>query len=141
MTDSDEQKSAVLIKEETDDEESNLMSLEKLDRESPELWPEKCMLHPNLNLLRNFQLYILSFFDPVKGTDVSTPGVDFSPPAWTKGLTQDDINSMYQLGALSTNGIIAEIKKLYDQAYQLGMQEANEMTRGKYLNIFTSRKK
>ncbi|XP_055617001.1 protein lin-52 homolog isoform X2 [Toxorhynchites rutilus septentrionalis] len=80
MTDSDEQKSAVLIKEETDDEESNLMSLEKLDRESPELWPEK-----------------------LKGTDVSTPGVDFSPPAWTKGLTQDDINSMYRRIGCSLN--------------------------------------
>ncbi|XP_058814107.1 protein lin-52 homolog isoform X2 [Topomyia yanbarensis] len=98
------------------DGEPNLMSLEKVDRDSSEIWPEK-----------------------VHGFD--TPNLNFSPPPWTKGLTQDDINSMYQLGALSTNGIIAEVKKLYDQSYQLGVQEAKEMTRGKYLNIFTSSRK
>ncbi|XP_058468004.1 protein lin-52 homolog isoform X2 [Malaya genurostris] len=101
MVDSEATRSSVKVKEELDDE-SNLMSLEKLDRDSPEIWSEK---------------------------------------AWTKGLTQDDINSMYQLGALSTNGIIAEVRKLYDQAYQLGVQEAKEMSRGKCLNIFTSNRK
>lgn len=50
-------------------------------------------------------------------------------------------NVYLELGALSSNGIIAEVKKLYDQAYQLGVQEAKEMTRGKYLNIFTSNRK
>uniref|UniRef100_A0A1Q3F8J7 Retinal tissue protein n=1 Tax=Culex tarsalis TaxID=7177 RepID=A0A1Q3F8J7_CULTA len=117
MTDS-EGRTPVKIKEEADDE-PNLMSLEKLDRGTPEIWPEKAAG------IRGF----------------TTPNMNFSPPAWTKGLTQDDINSMYQLGALSTNGIIAEVKKLYDQAYQLGVQESKEMTRGKYLNIFTSNRK
>lgn len=48
-----------------------------------------------------------------------------------------------ELGALSQAGLTSEIKKLYDQAYQLGVEEAREMTRGKYLNIFsqTNRKK
>lgn len=84
-------------------------------------------------------------------------------PSWTKGLSQEDINSMHrksqafhcrphysqgmslisELGALSHAGLIAEIRKLYDQVYQLGVEEAREMTRGKYLNIFstTNRKK
>lgn len=47
------------------------------------------------------------------------------------------ILSISELGALSQAGLIAEIKKLYDQAYQLGVEEAREMTRGKYLNIFS----
>lgn len=64
---------------------------------------------------------------------ISTP-----PPDWSNGLTQDDINSMHQLGALSHSGLITEIQKLNDQTYQLGVQEAKEMTRGKYLNIFRS---
>lgn len=34
-----------------------------------------------------------------------------------------------------------EIKKIYDEAYQLGVNEAREMTRGKYLGIFTNNKK
>ncbi|XP_055589023.1 protein lin-52 homolog [Uranotaenia lowii] len=116
MSNSDENKTPIQIKEEIDDE-PNLMSLEKLEQNSPDIWSK-----------RGAQGY-------------STPNVNFSPPAWTKGLTQDDINSMYQLGALSANGIIAEVKKIYDQAYQLGVQEAKEMTRGKYLNIFTNNRK
>lgn len=47
------------------------------------------------------------------------------------------IFSITELGALSQAGLISEIKKLYDQAYQLGVEEAREMTRGKYLNIFS----
>lgn len=88
---------------------------------------------------------------------------DDGVPSWTRGLSQEDINAMHrkylltnrpeidqtilvhlmqaiyfsELGALSHAGLIAEIKKLYDQAYQLGVEEAREMTRGKYLNIFT----
>ncbi|XP_035782709.1 protein lin-52 homolog [Anopheles albimanus] len=57
------------------------------------------------------------------------------PPRWTKGLTQDDMNAIYQMGALSTNGLLAEIKKIFDQSYQLGLQEATEVTKGKNLNI------
>lgn len=34
--------------------------------------------------------------------------------------------------------IVAELKGLHDQAYKLGIQEAKEMTRGKYLNVFGS---
>ena len=41
-----------------------------------------------------------------------------------------------ELGAYSANGIIQEVKKCYDQAYSLGVQEAKEMTRGKYLGVF-----
>lgn len=40
------------------------------------------------------------------------------------------------LGNLSMGGLISEVKKLHDMAYQLGLEEAKEMTRGKYLNIF-----
>lgn len=41
-----------------------------------------------------------------------------------------------ELGNLSMGGLISEVKKLHDMAYQLGLEEAKEMTRGKYLNIF-----
>lgn len=43
-----------------------------------------------------------------------------------------------ELGALSPAGLIAEIRKLYDEAYKLGIEEAKEMTRGRYLNIFSN---
>lgn len=62
-------------------------------------------------------------------------------PAWAKGLTQDDIDQIYKLGSLLKIEVIAEVKKLYDQSYKLGVQEAKEMTRGRYLNIFNTQKK
>lgn len=46
-----------------------------------------------------------------------------------------------ELGALSTTELISEIKKLHDEAYKLGVQESKEMTRGRYLNIFSNVKK
>lgn len=43
-----------------------------------------------------------------------------------------------ELGSLPKSGIIAEIKGLYDEGYQLGLDEGKEITRGKYLNIFAT---
>lgn len=96
----------------------------------------------------------------------NTPSITSSSQAkglsWAQGLSSDDINTMQrkfvltislffylkpkylifkELGALSSTGLIAEIRKLYDQAYDLGIQEAKEMTRGRYLNIFPNTKK
>jgi hypothetical protein len=48
------------------------------------------------------------------------------------------ILSLLELGSLPKLEIVAEIKRLYDEGYQLGVEEAKEVTRGKYLNIFTS---
>ncbi|XP_047997906.1 protein lin-52 homolog [Leguminivora glycinivorella] len=98
--------------------EESLLSLEKLDRASPELWPE--------------QMPGVSEFAPAQNPNQS-------PPAWSRGLTKEDVVVMQQLAALSTSGLIMEVKKLHDMAYQLGLEEAKEMTRGKYLNIFARR--
>ncbi|PSN50016.1 Protein lin-52 [Blattella germanica] len=67
--------------------EESLLSLEKLDRTSPELWPEQ------------------------------------------------------KFGSLTASGLIAEVKRLHDVAYQLGLEEAKEMTRGKYLNVLTRKRR
>lgn len=42
---------------------------------------------------------------------------------------------------MSAQELIGEVKQLQNLAYQLGLEEAKEMTRGKYLNILSSRKK
>ncbi|CAH0400216.1 unnamed protein product [Chilo suppressalis] len=99
--------------------EESLLSLEKLDRASPELWPE--------------QIPGVSEFAPLQNADGS-------PPAWNIEFTKKDYTYMQQLSSLPTSGLIMEVKKLHDVAYQLGLEEAKEMTRGKYLNIFTSRR-
>lgn len=48
---------------------------------------------------------------------------------------------MHKLGAMSNAQLISEIKRLYDQAYKIGIDEGKEMTRGKLLQIFTNSKK
>ncbi|XP_046749134.1 protein lin-52 homolog isoform X3 [Diprion similis] len=93
--------------------DESLMSLEKLDRASPDLWPEQSV---NEYVAQN------------------SPQTE--PPSWSATLAADDINKLHQLGNLSMTGLITEVKKLHDTAYQLGLEEAKEMTRGKYLNIF-----
>ncbi|XP_017765571.1 PREDICTED: protein lin-52 homolog isoform X1 [Eufriesea mexicana] len=95
--------------------EESLMSFEKLDRASPDLWPEQI---PGVNEF------------------VAQNSPQTEPSSWAAGLTPDDINQLHQLGNLSMGGLISEVKKLHDMAYQLGLEEAKEMTRGKYLNIF-----
>ena len=53
---------------------------------------------------------------------------------------QFEILSISDYGTLSQKELIAEVKKLYDIAYNLGVEEAKEMTRGKYLHVLQSKK-
>ncbi|KAG5673520.1 hypothetical protein PVAND_003562 [Polypedilum vanderplanki] len=95
-------------------EDNFLLSSENL-RSSPELWPEKIPGSENYK-------------------KAAIKNIKDNP----NGLTQDDIRKIYQLGSLPKSEIVAEIKRLYDEGYQLGVEEAKEVTRGKYLNIFTN---
>ena len=56
---------------------------------------------------------------------------------WTKSLKY---LTFLELGNLDQTNLISEIKKIYDEGYQLGLEEAKEMTRGKFLNIFSRKK-
>ncbi|KAL0273219.1 UNVERIFIED_CONTAM: hypothetical protein PYX00_005948 [Menopon gallinae] len=94
--------------------EDSLLSMEELDRTSPELWPEQI------------------------------PGVsDYMPQTssfgkmqnWIKELDNEDRAFLLYLSKLTPSGLVAEVKKLYDTAYQLGCEESKEMTRGKYLKV------
>ena len=96
--------------------EESLMSLEKLDRASPDLWPEESIS---------------------KFVAQNLPRMDV--PALSNTLTGDDTTQLYQIGNLSVNELVLEVKKLHDTAYKLGLEEAKEMTRGKYLNIFNQK--
>jgi len=95
-------------------EDNFLLSSENL-RSSPELWPEK-----------------------VPGSDNFSKTAHKNARENDNGLTQEDIRMIYQLGNLEKSGMIAEIKRLYDEGYQLGLDEGKEITRGKYLNIFAT---
>ena len=45
-----------------------------------------------------------------------------------------------EFGSLNPLEVIEEVKKLQNVAYQLGLEEAKEMTRGKYLHILNKKK-
>lgn len=51
------------------------------------------------------------------------------------------ISFFLELAALSTPALVAKVKDLHDIAYQLGVEESKEMTRGKYLNLFNRPKR
>ncbi|XP_071525111.1 protein lin-52 homolog isoform X2 [Panulirus ornatus] len=99
--------------------EPSLLSLEKLDRSSPDLWPEQRVYD----------------FAPL----MSSP--QLSPDPQNLDLEEQDYNLLYQFRLLTAVEIIEEVKKLQNVAYQLGLEEAKEMTRGKYLHILNSKKK
>ena len=56
-----------------------------------------------------------------------------------KDFTEDDFSIIHQLAKLPTQNLMDEIKRLQNIAYQLGLDEIKEMTRGKYLNILRKR--
>ena len=56
-----------------------------------------------------------------------------------KDFTKDDFSSIHQLANLPTQNLMDEIIRLQNIAYQLGLDEIKEMTRGKYLNILRKR--
>lgn len=57
-----------------------------------------------------------------------------------QGLTPEDLTAIHQLGSLPVFSILEEVKRLQNIAYQLGLEETKEMTRGKYLNILHKRR-
>nr|XP_045608246.1 protein lin-52 homolog isoform X1 [Procambarus clarkii] len=101
------------------DMEPSLLSLEKLDRSSPDLWPE--------------QIPGVYDFAPMMSPQLS-------PDPQNLDLEEQDYTLLYQFRLLTALEIIEEVKKLQNVAYQLGLEEAKEMTRGKYLHILNNRK-
>ncbi|XP_066960670.1 protein lin-52 homolog [Macrobrachium rosenbergii] len=100
--------------------EPSLLSLEKLDRSSPDLWPEQIPGVYDFAALVSPQL---------------------SPTSHCLDLEEQDYSLLYQFRLLTALEIIDEVKKLQNVAYQLGLEEAKEMTRGKYLHILNKKSK
>uniref|UniRef100_A0A3B3I298 Protein lin-52 homolog n=1 Tax=Oryzias latipes TaxID=8090 RepID=A0A3B3I298_ORYLA len=99
-----------------EDFEISLLSFEKLDRASPDLWPEQCKF-------------------------LSSHPITTSPPKWMAELESEDIEMLKELGSLTTANLMEKVKGLQNLAYQLGLEESREMTRGKFLNILERPKK
>jgi len=101
----------------------SLRALERLDRSSPDLWPEQI---PGVN----------QFLPTTPTTNLSSPS---QGGEWLQELCKEDMELLIQLGTLSIPQILNEVRKLQNLAYQLGQEETKEMTRGKYLNILNRR--
>jgi len=99
--------------------EDQLKSTEKLDRSSPDLWPTNLPTTAK-QILYNNQL---------KTGETDTSG------SWAQGLDPEDINLLHQFGSLTSSSLVEEVKKLQNIAYQLGLDERKEMTRGKLLHV------
>ncbi|TRY63798.1 hypothetical protein TCAL_02091 [Tigriopus californicus] len=103
------------------DLEDNLLALEKLDRASPDLWPD------HIPGVSQFVPLETSNDSPANNANVLTD------------LSNEDLSTIYQLGNLPVAPLLNEVKRLHDIAYELGIEERKEMTRGKYLNILKRR--
>ncbi|XP_072031399.1 protein lin-52 homolog [Amphiura filiformis] len=102
--------------------DDSLLSFETLDRSSPDLWPE--------------QIPGVSDFAAIK-----SPLTQNNSPPWEADLEKNDIDMLNELGSLTTANLMEKIKGLQNLAYQLGLEESREMTRGKFLNILSGSKR
>ncbi|KAK7104563.1 protein lin-52 homolog [Littorina saxatilis] len=100
----------------TGGEDDQLLSMEKL-RASPEIWPEQI---PGVSEFASTKL-------PASNSE--------SPPKWLADLEKDDIDLLQEFGSLTAAQLMEKVRGLQNLAYQLGLDEAREMTRGKFLNI------
>uniref|UniRef100_A0A3Q3E193 Protein lin-52 homolog n=1 Tax=Hippocampus comes TaxID=109280 RepID=A0A3Q3E193_HIPCM len=107
------------------DFDNSLLSYEKLDRASPDLWPEQRKA--------SFSFLFFYFNLPLPITN--------SPPKWMAELEIEDIEMLKELGSLTTANLMEKVKGLQNLGYQLGLEESREMTRGKFLNILERPKK
>ncbi|XP_013867891.1 protein lin-52 homolog isoform X1 [Austrofundulus limnaeus] len=87
-----------------DDFETSLLSFERLDRASPDLWPEQ---------LPGVAEFAASYKNPIPN----------SPPKWMAELESEDIEMLKELGSLTTANLMEKVKGLQNLAYQLGLEE------------------
>ncbi|XP_046860515.1 protein lin-52 homolog [Xenia sp. Carnegie-2017] len=95
-----------------------LLSFERLDRSSPDLWPDQMPGISDFAELRSSP-----YPDTAVETNLSTV------------LSDGDMDLLQEFGSLTTAQLMEKVRGLQNLAYQLGLEEAREMTRGKFLNI------
>ncbi|XP_014797455.1 PREDICTED: protein lin-52 homolog isoform X2 [Calidris pugnax] len=102
------------------DLEASLLSFEKLDRASPDLWPEQ---------LPGVAEFAASFKSPITS----------SPPKWMAELENDDIDMLKELGSLTTANLMEKVRGLQNLAYQLGLDESCSRWHHQNCRVFSVR--
>ena len=122
--------------------EKDLLCDERLDAKSPELWPEqgmhastKCTEYfierKQFHAVRGVTRFISSLL-PLGSGQV----VDHSQNEWTSELSAGEMNMLYSFAGQSESAVLEQIREFHDLSFQLGLEEAHEMTRGNLLHIF-----
>jgi len=100
----------------SNDLDQSLLSLERLeDRTSPDLWPEQI---PGVS-------------------DFALTLQEGSPPQWLADVERNDPDMIQEFGSLTSSLLVEKVRGLQELAFQLGLEEAHEMVRGKFLNILS----
>ncbi|XP_037083748.1 protein lin-52 homolog [Pollicipes pollicipes] len=107
--------------------EASLQSSESLDRASPELWPERRDYAACAELLS-------------QGGTTGVSTVTSPETVTDQDFTPQDMKLFHEYAGLSPTQMIEVVKQLQNVAYLLGLEEAKEMRRGKYLNILYRRR-
>jgi len=104
---------------------------ERLDQNSPELWPEQI---PGVTEFTSKSFYA------EQGDKKSAIEESLLSCFNNQEINQADKETIRELGTLTVTQIMDKFQTLRNQSYQLGLQEAKEMTRGKFLNVLGSGK-
>ncbi|CAG0919458.1 unnamed protein product [Notodromas monacha] len=98
-----------------------LKSDESMKRSSPEMWPESI---PGLNA-----------FVAERVRD----GGESPIPPWLDDLGESEINLLQAFANKTPRELMTEMRLLLNKAYHLGLEEAKETARGKYLKVLERR--
>ena len=129
------------MKEVPSSEGDLLFSRETLDRSSPDLWPERI---PGVRDFVAANSPLRSCSRPPKSSsrqripceDEDTEDC-FLTKEWNRDLDSEDMNMLQGFGSLTTPVLLDKVRELQDLAYQLGLEESREMTRGKFLDVLS----
>lgn len=56
---------------------------------------------------------------------------------WMAELDPEDMNMLHSFGSLTTSALLDKVKELQDLAYQLGIDESRQMTRGQSHRLYS----
>ena len=101
--------------------QDTLPCLEKMDRASPDLWPDDEM-------------------EGILMSELKSSGQSSPAKPNLKDL-EEDISMLDEFSSLTTASLMEKVKALQNLAFQLGLDEGREMTRGKFLKILPTKTK
>lgn len=124
-----------------------LFAQETLDgRSSPDLWPERIpgvtefvaqnsplRSSPRINIQSSSRQPVSRLL-PVDDDDEDSAS---TVKEWNRDLDQEDMAILQGFGSLTTPALLEKVRELQDLAYQLGLEESREMTRGKFLDVLS----